>query len=144
MREIKHLIEILFANFSDVYKFCQIYQINFFQEIVEKRIKNNTENDLLNRENLLRLQYSMKNINFYIYVFKNCDERVKEILNSRNKIHLKQNNFSRMTKKIHNKFIFEKIVAIIIISTNLKSDQSIKRDILIQNIENDDLIYIFY
>ena len=144
MKKIKHLIEILFVNSNDVYKFCQIYQIDFSQEIVEKRMKNDTENDLLNRENFLRFQRLMKNINFYAQTFKSCDERVKENFNSRNKIHLKQNDFSRMTKEIHNKFIFEKVVAMIMMSKNLKSDQSIKRDILIQNIENDDLMFIFY
>ena len=58
-------------------------------------------------------------------------------------MYLKQNDFNRMTKKIHNKFIFEKIVAMIMMSKNLKKNQSIKRDILIQNIENDDLMSIF-
>ena len=107
-------------------------------------MKNDTESDLLNRFFFLRFQRLMKNIKFYVQIFKNCDERVKENFNSRNKIHLKQNDFSRMTKEIHNKFIFEKIVAMIIMSKNLKNDQSIKRDILIQNIENDDLMFIYY
>ena len=57
---------------------------------------------------------------------------------------MKQNDLNRMTKEIHNKFISEEIVAVIMISKNLKSDQSIKRDILIQNIEDDDLMFIFY
>ena len=140
----KYLIDVLFATFNDVYKFYQKHQIDFSQKLVDRRMKNNTENDILNKKNLFCFQRLMKNINFNAKIFKNCDELVKINFNSRNKISLKQNNFSRMRKEIHNKFIFEKIAAMIIMSKNLKKNQLIKRDILIQNIENDNLIFIFY
>ena len=43
MKKIKHLIDVLFAIFDDVYKFSQIYQIDFSQEIVKRRMKNDIE-----------------------------------------------------------------------------------------------------
>ena len=79
MNEIKYLIDVLFANSNDVYKFCQIYQINFFFKTIEKRMKNDIENNSLNKKKFLRLQRLMKNINFYAKFFKNCDKRMKKI-----------------------------------------------------------------
>ena len=109
-------------------------------------MKNDTKKNLLNKKKFFffRFQRLMKNINFNAKTFKNCDERIKNNFNSRNKIYLKQNDFNRLTKKTYNKFIFEKIVAMIVMSKILKNNKSIKRDILIQNIENDDLIFMFY
>ena len=59
----------------DFVKFIEFF---FFQKVVEKRMKNDIENDLLNRNFFLRFQDLIKNINFYIQIFKNCDERVKK------------------------------------------------------------------
>ena len=39
-------------------------------------MKNDIENDILNKINFFCFQRLMKNINFYAKIFKNCDERV--------------------------------------------------------------------
>ena len=85
----------------------------------------------------------MKNINSYATTFKSCDQRIQKNFHLMIKIYLKQNDFNELIKKTHNKFISNEMIVVIIILENLERNQSIKRDILIQNIDNN-LISIFY
>ena len=190
MKKIKHLIDVLFAIFDDVYKFSQIYQIDFSQEIVKRRMKNDIEKNywieiflyvfnvwwktsiFMFRFSKIATNASFRisihailfliflllkqslaqelEINFIIHIKiiekQHWNHQDISISSTQlcNKIHLKQNDFNRMTKKTHNKSTFEKVVAMIMMSKNLNENQSIKRAIFIQNIENENLMSIFY
>ena len=129
MRDIKHFIEILFSNLDDLNKFCQIYHIDSTQKQLNRRINDDTSDNVLKDEILRVLQRLMRNINSYAKTFKLCEKRLKKNLNSMIKIHLKQTNFNKLTKEVHNKFIFDEMTIVIIISKNMKREQIIKRDI---------------
>ena len=86
-------------------------------------MEDDTGGGLLNREDLLRLQRLMKDINPYAKAFKSCGERVKENPNPRNKVHLKQNDPSRLTKGTHNRPTSEEVAAVIMMPENLKGDE---------------------
>ena len=59
------------------------------------------------------------------------------------KIQLKQNDLNKLIKETHNKLTSNEMIVVMIMFENLDEDQSIKRDILIQSIDND-LLSIFY
>ena len=58
-------------------------------------------------------------------------------------MHLKQNDFSRREKKTMNKFTFDEIVIVIVMLDDQSDEKSINKNILIQ-IQNENLIFIFY
>ena len=80
--------------------------------------------------------------NSYVQSFKNCDDRLKnddfEI-----QIVLKQHDFKRMLKKMHNKFIFDEIAVILNVSEMSNSNKSIEKNIVMQTYD-DDFIRMFY
>ena len=78
MNEIKHLFEVMFAEKNDVKKFCQIYQMNSFQNIIERRLNLNED---LKQKKLLLLTRLMKNVNFYVETYKICDDRFRDEFN---------------------------------------------------------------
>ena len=140
INEIKHLFEIFLAEQRDAKKFCQIYQIDSFQNIIERCLKLNNE---LKQKELLLFTRLMKNVNFYVKVYKICDDRIREKFNQQIRFVLKQNEFNRINKNIHNKFIFDKIVVLIILPENLNQNHLLERDIIIQK-QNEKLRSISY
>ena len=140
MNEIKHLFEVMFAEKNDVKKFCQIYQMNSFQDIIERRL-NLSEN--LKQKKLLLLTRLMKNVNFYVEAYKTCDDRFRDEFNFQARFALKQNEFDRLNKDTHNKFTFDKVAAFIILFEIINSNHVLKRNIVIQK-QNNDLRFVFY
>ena len=78
MNEIKHLFEVMFVEKNDVEKFCQIYQMNSFQNIIKRRLN---LNENLKQKKLLLLTRLMKNVNFYTKTYKNYDDRFRDEFN---------------------------------------------------------------
>ena len=140
MNEIKHLLEVMFVEKNDVKKFCQIYQMNSFQNIIERRLNLNED---LKQKKLLLLTRLMKNVNFYVETYKICDDRFRDEFNFQTRFVLKQNELDCLSKNIHNKFTFDEIVAFIILFEIMNSNHVLKRDIVIQK-QNDDLRFVFY
>ena len=56
---------------------------------------------------------------------------------------MKQNDLNKLIKETHNKFTSNEMIVVIIMLENFNENQSIKRDILVQSID-DDLLSIFY
>ena len=75
MRNIKNFIEILFSNFDNLNKFCQIYYIDSTQKQLNRRMNDDTSNNVLKGEILRVLQRLMRNINSYAKTFKSCEKR---------------------------------------------------------------------
>ena len=140
---VKHLIDTLFSNRDNLNKFCQIYYIDSTQKQLKRRIIDDTEGNTLDVDVLLILQRLMKDINLYAKAFKSCEERLRENSNLNVKILLKQIDLRKQARETHNKSIFDKIVAVIIMSKNMKRDETIDRDLLLQNID-ESLITILY
>jgi len=67
-----------------------------------------------------------------------CKKRLNNINFLHIKLYLKQYNFNRAKKSIYNKFISNKIVAIIILLNIKNFIKLINRDILVQSIYRDD------
>ena len=128
MSEIKHLFKIMFVEKNDVKKFCQIYQMNSFQNIIERRLN---LNENLKQKKLLFLTRLMKNVNFYVEAYKICDDRFRDEFNSQIRFVLKQNEFDRLNKNTHNKFTFDEVVVFIILLEIINSNHVLKRDIVI-------------
>ena len=124
-------------------KFCQIHQINFFQKTLKRQINKNVNDNILYRETFFQLQRLLKKINFYVDFLKTCKNRFLKNFNFDIKIYLKQHNFNKQNKNIHNKFIFSEIAVIIIFLNDISNNQTIEQDILIQSIYNN-LIFIFF
>ena len=78
INEIKHLFEIMFVEKNDVKIFCQIYQMNSFQNIIKRRLN---LNENLKQKKLLLLTRLMKNVNFYAKTYKICDNRFRDEFN---------------------------------------------------------------
>ena len=140
---IKHLLDALFAEFDDVTRFAQIHIIDSTQKILKRRMKSNTDDDVLNEIVLLRLQRLFKKVNFYVKDLKTCAKRIKKTDELEVKMHLKQNDFNRRERNTMNKFIFDEIVVVIIMSNNQNDEKSINKNILMQT-QNENLISIFY
>ena len=68
----------MFIEKNDVKRFCQIYQINSFQNIIERRLN---LNENLKQKKLLLLTRLMKNVNFYVKTYKICDNRFRDKFN---------------------------------------------------------------
>ena len=81
------------------------------------------------------LQRLMKDTNPYARAFKTCDQRIQDDPHLMTKIHLKQNDPSRLTKGTHNKPTSNEVAAVIIMPENMKGDQPIERDLLVQSID---------
>ena len=131
MRKIKHLLEFLMIFENELVKFCQIHQIDFSQKTLKRRMNENVDDSVLHRETLLQLQRLLKKINLYVDSLKTCENRFVKNSNFDIKIHLKQHDFSKQNKNIHNKFTFNEMTIIMILSDDMTDDQIIKRDILI-------------
>ena len=140
MSEIKHLFEVMFVEKSDVKKFCQIYQMNSFQDIIERRLNLNED---LKQKKLLFLTRLMKNVNFYVETYKTCDNRFRDEFNLQVRFVLKQNELDRLNKDIHNKLTFDEVVVFIILLEIINSNHVLKRDIVIQK-QGDDLRFVLY
>ena len=140
INEVKHLLEIMLVEKSDVKKFCQIYQMNSFQNIIERRLN---LNENLKQKKLLLLTRLMKNVNFYTKAYKTCDDRFRDEFNFQIRFTLKQNEFDRLNKNIHNKFIFDEVAVFIIFFEIMNSNHVLKRNIVIQK-QSDDLRFVFY
>ena len=143
MSDIKHLLESLLSNLDDNSKFCQIYHNDSSQEQLKRRLNDDIDDNVLEGEILRMLQRLMKNINSYAKIFKSCGQRIQKNSHLMTKIQLKQNEFNRLIKETHNKSTSNEMIVVIIMLENLKRDQSIERDLLIQNID-DDLLSILY
>ena len=128
MNEVKHLFKIMLAEKNDVKNFCQIYQMNSFQNIIERRLN---LNENLKQKKLLLLTRLMKNVNFYVETYKICDDRLRDESNFQIRFVLKQNEFDRLNKNIHNKFTFNEIVVFIILLEIMNSNHVLKRNIVI-------------
>ena len=140
MSEIKHLLEVMFVEKSDVKRFCQIYQMNSFQDIIERRL--NLDEDLKQKK-LLLLTRLMKDVNFYVEAYKTCDNRFRDESNSQARFALKQSELDRLSKDIHNKFTFDEVAVFIVLLEIIDSNHVLKRDIVIQE-QSDDLRFVFY
>ena len=143
MNDIKHLLESLLSNLDDNFKFCQIYYNNSSQKQLKRCLNDDIDDNTLKDEILRMLQRLMKNINSYAKTFKSCDQRIQKNFHFMIKIQLKQNELNRLIKEIHNKSISNEMIVVIIMFENLKRNQSIEQDFLIQNID-DDLLSILY
>ena len=139
MNEIKHLFEIMFVEKNDVKIFCQIYQIDSFQNIIERHLN---LNENLKQKKLLLLMRLIKNVNFYVKTYKICDDRFRDEFNFQIRFVLKQNEFDRLNKNIHNNFTFDKIAIFIILFKIINLNYVLKRNIVIQK-QNDDLHFVF-
>ena len=137
------MLETLFVEFDDVKRFVQIHIIDFIQKTLKRRMKSNIDDDVLNEIVLLRLQRLFKKINFYFKNLKTCAKRIKKFDQFEIKIHLKQNDFNRREKNTMNKSTFDEIVIVIIMFDDQNDENSINKNILIQ-IQNKNLIFIFY
>ena len=143
MRKIKHLLDELMIFEDELIKFCQIHQIDVIQKTLKRRMNENVDDSELHRETLFQLQRLLKKINSYVASLKTCENRFLKNFNSQTRVHLKQHDLNRQKKNTHNKFTFNEIVVIMIFFDNMKNNDIIKRDILIQNIHND-MISIFF
>ena len=132
---------MIFEN--ELIKFCQIHQIDVIQKILKRRMNENVDDNKLHREIFFQLQRLLKKINSYVVFLKTCENRFLKNFNFQIRIHLKQHDFNKQKKNIHNKFTFNEIVVIMIFFDNIKNNDIIKRDILIQNI-HDNMISIFF
>ena len=88
-------------------------------------------NNELKHEKLLLFTRLIKNVNFYVQFYKICDNRFREKFNFLIRFVLKQNKFNRIEKNIHNKFIFNEIVAFIILLKNLNQNYVLKQNFII-------------
>ena len=143
MRKIKHLFEFFMTFEDELIKFCQIHQIDFFQKTLKRRMNENVDDNVLHREIFFQLQRLLKKINLYVDFLKTCENRFLKNSNLDIRIHLKQHDFNRQNKDIHNKFTFSEIAVIMILFDDMIDDQIIKRNILIQSI-HDDMISISF
>ena len=100
-------------------------------------------NENLKQKKLLLLTRLIKNVNFYVETYKTCDDRFRDEFNSQTRFALKQNEFDRLSKSIHNKFTFDEIVVFIILLEIMNSNHVLKRNIVIQK-QSDDLRFVFY
>ena len=137
------MLKLFIVSKSELTKFCQIHQINFFQKTLKRRMNKNVDNNILHWKTFFQLQRLLKKINFYVDFLKTCENRFLKNFNFDIKIYLKQHNFSKQNKSTHNKFIFSEITTIIIFFDNMSDDRSIERNILIQSI-HDNIIFIFF
>ena len=76
MSDIKYLLETLFLNLDDRFKFYQIYHNDFSQKQLKRRLNDDIDDNDLNDKILRMLQRLMKNINSYAKIFKSCDQRI--------------------------------------------------------------------
>ena len=77
---IKHLLDTLFAEFDDVTRFVQIHIIDSIQKILKRRMKSNTDDDILNEIVLFRLQRLFKKINFYVKDLKTYEKSCRDVV----------------------------------------------------------------
>ena len=106
-------------------------------------MKSNIDDNVLNEIVLLRLQRLFKKINFYFKNLKTCAKRIKKSNQFEINFHLKQNDFNRREKNTMNKSMFNEIAIVIIMFDDQNDENSINKNILIQ-IQNENLIFIFY
>ena len=106
-------------------------------------MKSNIDDNILNEIVLFRLQRLFKKINFYVKNLKTCVESIKKSDQFKIKLYLKQNDFNRREKKTMNKFTFDEIVIVIVMFDDRNDEKLINKNILIQ-IQNENLIFIFY
>ena len=144
MREIKHLLDALLIDEDFKTKFCQICQFDSSQKALKRRLEENVDDNVLDSVRLRALQRLMRNYNLYVQAFKACDDRIKKSSNSRAKIHLKQHDSRRIDKSTHNKSTFSEIAIVMIISNNIFENQFKNKDILIQNIHENDFLRVSY
>ena len=143
MRDVKHTLNSVMTNEENRSKFCQIYQIDQSQKTLDRRMKNDIDDHILNRQTLRQLQRLMRKINFYVQAYKVVDQRILNFEHFLVEFQSKQHDFSRQRKDTHNKFIFHEVATVIILFDNDVFDRAIERDILIQSI-NDDFLRVLY
>ena len=106
-------------------------------------MKNDVDDNVLNRQTLRQLQRLMRKINFYVQAYKVVDQRILNFEHSLVEFQLKQHDLNRQRKDTHNKFIFHEVATVMILLDNDVFDRAIERDILIQSI-NDDFLRVLY
>ena len=85
----------------------------------------------------------MRKINLYIQAYKVVDQRILNFEHLLVEFQLKQYDLNRQRKDTHNKFTFDEIATVMILLNNDVSNRIIKRNILIQSI-NDDFLRVLY
>ena len=73
IRDVKHTLDFLITNEKNCFKFCQIYQIDQSQETLDRRMKDDIDKHVLNRQRFRQLQRLMRNINLYVQIYKVVD-----------------------------------------------------------------------
>ena len=131
MKKVKHLLNELMIFENELIKFCQIHQIDVIQKILKRRMNENVDDNELHREIFFQLQRLLKKINSYVAFLKTCENRFLKNFNFQTRVHLKQHDFNKQKKNIHNKSTFNEIVVIMILFDNMKDNDIIKRNILI-------------
>ena len=106
-------------------------------------MKNDVDDNVLNRQTLRQLQRLMRKVNFYVQAYKVVDQRILNFEHSLVEFQLKQHDLNRQRKDTHNKFIFHEVTAVMILLDNDAFDRAIERDILIQSINNDFLRVLY-
>ena len=95
MKDIKHTLDSVMTNEENRFKFCQIYQIDQSQKTLDRRMKNDIDDNVLNWLILRQLQRLMRKINFYVQAYKVVDQRILNFEHSLVEFQLKQYDLNR-------------------------------------------------